>query len=105
MQHYARLYQLKRRFQSRKGQKYYCDYMNFMKKLLDSGYAERVLEIPELERTTTDQARTKCNVWCIPHHGVYHPKNPDKIRVVFDCAAEYEGESLNKHLLQFKAPT
>jgi len=98
------LYQLKRRFQSRKGQKYYCDYMNFMKKLLDSGYAERVPEIPELE-CTTDQARTKCNVWCIPHHGVYHPKNPDKIRVVFDCAAEYEGKSLNKHLLQFKAPT
>ena len=47
-----------------------------------------------------DQARTKSNVWYIPHHGVYHPKKPDKIRVVFDCAAEYESESLNKHLLQ-----
>ena len=65
--------------------------MNFMKKLLDSGYAERVPEIPELERTTTDQARTKRNVWYIPHYGVYHPNKSDKIRVVFDCAAEYEG--------------
>lgn len=95
-----RLYQLKRRFQSRKGQKYYSDYMEFMKKLLDSGYAERVPEIPESERATGDQARTKSNIWYIPHHGVYHPKKPDKIRVVFDCASEYESESLNKHLLQ-----
>lgn len=40
------------------------------------------------------------NVWYILHHGVYHPKKPTKIRVVFDCAAEFKGESLNKHLLQ-----
>jgi hypothetical protein len=31
---------------------------------------------------------------------VYHPKKPDKIRVVFDCSAEFKGESLNRHLLQ-----
>ena len=35
-----------------------------------------------------------------PHHGVYHPKKPEKIRVVFDCSAEYQGHSLNRHLLQ-----
>ena len=23
-------------------------------------------------------------VWYIPHHGVYHPRKPDKLRVVFD---------------------
>ena len=39
-------------------------------------------------------------VWYIPHHGVYHPKKPDKIRVVFDCSVEFSGESLNQHLLQ-----
>ncbi|XP_047502961.1 uncharacterized protein LOC125048341 [Penaeus chinensis] len=39
-------------------------------------------------------------VWYIPHHGVYHPKKPDKIRVVFDCSAVYKSESLNKNLLQ-----
>ena len=43
---------------------------------------------------------TEQNVWYIPHHGVYHPKKPTKIRIVFDCAAEFKGESLNKHLSQ-----
>ena len=28
------------------------------------------------------------------------PKKPNKIRVAFDCAAEFENESLNKHLPQ-----
>ena len=31
---------------------------------------------------------------------MYHPKKPDKIRVVFDCSAEFQLHSLNKHLLQ-----
>ena len=38
--------------------------------------------------------------WYIPHHGVYHPQKPGKIRVVLDCSAVYNGESLNSHLLQ-----
>ena len=37
-------------------------------------------------------------MWYIPHHGVSNP-NKDKLRVVFDCAAVYNGTSLNKHLL------
>ncbi|XP_041461230.1 uncharacterized protein LOC121412484 [Lytechinus variegatus] len=36
----------------------------------------------------------------IPHTGVYHPRKPDKIRVVFDCSAPYQGVSLNDVLLQ-----
>ena len=39
-------------------------------------------------------------MWYIPHHGVYHPKKPEKITVVFDCSVEFTGESLNRHLLQ-----
>ena len=35
----------------------------------------------------------------IPHFGLYHPRKPDKIRVVFDSAAECDGLSLNKLLL------
>ena len=37
--------------------------------------------------------------WFLPHHGVYHPSKPGKIRVVFDCSAEYNGVSINKKLM------
>ena len=39
-------------------------------------------------------------VWYIPHHGIYHAKKPNKIRVVFDCGARFGGTSLNDKLLQ-----
>ena len=68
-------------------------------KMIDNVYAEKV---PQTSESTGDRPETtrRKNVWYIPHHGVYHPKKPSKIRVVFNCAAEYENESLNKHLLQ-----
>ena len=69
----------------------YCrDYKKFMQELIDKGHAERVPE---------DELFNK-EVWYIPHHGVYHPNKPGKLRVVFDCSAEYTGDSLNKLLLQ-----
>ena len=40
------------------------------------------------------------NAWYIPHHGMYHPKKPEKICVVFDCSANFQGTSLNDQLLQ-----
>ena len=36
----------------------------------------------------------------IPHHGIYHSKTTQKIHVVFDCSAKYEGTSLNDMLMQ-----
>ena len=39
-------------------------------------------------------------IWYLPHHPVFHPQKPGKARVVFDCAAEFEGTSLNEQLLQ-----
>ncbi|GAA6094046.1 uncharacterized protein LOC117805176 [Tachysurus ichikawai] len=38
-------------------------------------------------------------VYCIPHHGVYHPRKA-QLRVVFDCGATFQGMSLNTQLLQ-----
>ena len=76
-----RLNQLKRRFVGRNGQKYYTDYSEFMKKLIKNGYAERVPEMSESEHASYGQVQEKANVWYIPHHGVYHPKKPNKIHV------------------------
>ena len=67
------------------------DYADQMNELISKGYAEKV---PELERLAEER------VWYLPHHGVYHPRKPDKMRVVFDCAARYQGISLNDELLQ-----
>ena len=39
-------------------------------------------------------------IWYLPHHPVVHPAKPDKVRVVFDCAATYKSTSLNHQLLQ-----
>ena len=36
----------------------------------------------------------------VPHTGVYHPKKPGQIRVVFDCSAQFNGVSFNDYLLQ-----
>jgi hypothetical protein len=38
--------------------------------------------------------------WYIPHHGVWSARKPEEPRVVFDCAAEHEGTSLNDNLLK-----
>ena len=63
-----------------------------MKEMIDKGQAERV---PDEELHLSNG-----RVWYIPHHGVYHPQKPDKIRIVFDASEEFKGESLNRHLLQ-----
>ena len=83
-----RLKHLKRRMES--DENYKRDYAAFMRKMIDQGHAEKIQD--------RDISTTK-PTWYIPHHGVYHPKK-QKIRVVFDCSAQYKGESLNKHLLQ-----
>ena len=65
-------------------------YFDLMQKLLDKGHAEPA-------------PKTKLSLfhpcWYLPHFGVYHPEKQDKIRVVFDFAAETKRTSLNKILL------
>jgi len=53
-------------------------YVNFMNNFNQNGYAQKV------PQSTLPEDGTK-SVWYIPQQGVYHPKKPDKIRVVFDC--------------------
>ncbi len=64
-------------------------YVEFMQNIIDCGFAEQV-PVTELNNQPA---------WYIPHHGVYHPQKQDKIRIVFDCSAQYSGKSLNDHLL------
>lgn len=86
-----------RRFKSqqrkfRADPKYFEHYKMFMDGILASRDAEQV---------PADQAAGKPGeVWYIPHLGVYHPKKPQKIGVVFDCSAKSHGTSPNDHLLQ-----
>lgn len=70
---------------------FHADYNAFMNKLVAKGYAKKV---PAGEIDRGDR-----KVWCIPHHGVYHPAK-GKIRVVFDHRASFQGTSLNARLLQ-----
>lgn len=64
------------------------DFLLFMGKLLEKKHA---VVAPPL---ATDEER-----WYLPMFGIYHPKKPGKIRVVFDSSAQYNGVSLNDTLL------
>jgi len=84
-----RLQVLKRRFI--KDDKLFSKYKTSIHEYVDKGYAQQV---------PPDQLNNKERVWYIPHHGVINPNKPDKVRVVFDCSAKYQGTSLNDQLLQ-----
>ena len=85
-----RLAKLKTRLEN--DEQYRNDYVAFMNDLIEKKYAERVPE----QQLPTNNSR----IWYIPHHRVYHPKKPTKMRVVFDCSAQYKGESLDSYQLQ-----
>ena len=67
-------------------------YTEFMQKIFDKNHASLVP--PEELETTAGK------VWYLPHFDIYHPKKPDQIRIVFDCSAVFQDQSLNRHLLQ-----
>ena len=63
--------------------------MPFMGDMIENGYAERAPSDADAKPGMT---------FYINHHGTRHPKK--KLRIVFNCSQEYNGESLNKNLLQ-----
>jgi len=72
--------------------KYRSDYVGFVNGIIAKGYAQRVPD----ELLTPKPGK----VCYLPHHGVYHPRKPEKIRVVFDCSSKFQGVSLNDCLMQ-----
>ena len=57
----------------------FSKYNTTMNEYIEQGHAERVL---------TDELRPVDRPpWYLPHHPVMHPLKPEKVRVVFDCAA------------------
>lgn len=82
----VRLKQLKRKFE--KNPTFKDDYAKFMAGVCKDGAAER----PDIQLKAG-------SMWYIPHQGVYHHRKPEKICVVFDCSANYEGTALNDHML------
>ena len=85
---FHRLTLLKKRFEN--DDVLYQEYKEFMTKVIDKAYAKKV--------ACYDVSNAN-EEWYLPHHPVRHPKK-DKLRVVFDCAARYQGTSLNDQLLQ-----
>ena len=82
----VRLSYLKRRLMKDSSLK--SRYVDAVSSYISQVHAEQVE--PELESDTK---------WYLPHHPVLHPHKP-KIRVVFDCGAEFAGNSLNSQLLK-----
>ncbi len=82
----VRLQCLKKKLKTKKH--YYDQYKTFMEETINKGDAEPA--------PTTSAGETE---WYLPHHGIYHPRKPDKLRVVFDCSAKFHGVSLNDTLL------
>ena len=70
----------------------FSKYNATMNEYIEEGHAERV---PSDELQPGDRP-----VWYLPHHPVTHPLKPEKVRVVFDCAAQFQHTSLNRQLLQ-----
>ncbi|XP_062610110.1 uncharacterized protein LOC134271902 [Saccostrea cucullata] len=61
----------------------------FMRKIFDRGHAELAPHLPAGNER-----------WYLPMFGVYHPKKPEAIRMVFDSSAKHEGVALNDVLLK-----
>ena len=85
-QAWQRLSYLQKRFN--KNKEFEKGYVRYMEKIISKGYARK---------STREAAPGK--IWYLPHHGVYHPNKPGKIRVIFDHSADYKGRCINREFL------
>jgi len=75
---------------------------NLRRKLLkDEKLRSRYVHVmnEHLEKGHVSLGSPKSPRWFLPHHPVINPKKPEKLRIVFDCAAKCRGLSLNDVLL------
>ena len=83
-----RLNQICRRFQANAD--FFEMYAKNISSYLEKGYIRKLTAEEALVRTAT--------TWYIPHHGVTNVNKPGKVRMVFDAAAQSNGQSLNNNL-------
>ncbi|XP_072172027.1 uncharacterized protein [Diadema setosum] len=99
----VRLKYLKRKLE--KDEALHDRYTTTIGEYISNGYAEEVKDESDHQSKSTDGGEKKSKEpndlkWYLPHHAVVHPHKPEKVRVVFDCAARYHGTALNDQLLQ-----
>ena len=62
-------------------EEFFQRYKGAINEYTTKGYARQV---PDKQLNPTDKP-----LWYLPHHAVFHPHKPDKLRVVFHCAAKF----------------
>ena len=66
-------------------------YTEAIESYMRKGYAQEI----------TEKDIQNASIVCyLPHHPVVIPRKPGKLRVVFDCAAKFNGTSLNDKLMK-----
>ena len=66
-------------------------YTEAIESYLSEGYAQEITE---------EDIKNASTVWYLPHHPVVNPSKPGKLKAVFDCAAKFNGTSLNDKLIK-----
>ena len=69
-----------------------ASYAQTIKDEFDKGY---IVQVDKLDCFRIDNPRE----WYLPHHPVFHPHKPGKVRRVLNGAAKFHGVSLNSKLL------
>ena len=72
-------------------EEFFRKYKDTINDYIAKGYARRVLD-EQLD--VIDKP-----LWYLPHHAVFLSCKPEKLRIVFDCAAKFRGTSLNHQLM------